>query len=133
MNHRYNSPFFNSEFKFLLMHELNFHVTGFSYGSNTHDVVGRFSRDRADFDVATTAASSWILAATSSSRASMLEFQHSSPTFETGILAAAMGTSNWRASPTVGNAFVDDTNAVAAFFFTTDGKTYTCAFQFLYS
>jgi hypothetical protein len=41
----YNSlPFFNSEFKFLLMHELNFHVTGLSYGSNTRDVMRRVPR-----------------------------------------------------------------------------------------
>jgi hypothetical protein len=45
------------------MHESNFHVIGFSYGSNTRDAVGRVSGSRADFNVATTAASSWILAA----------------------------------------------------------------------
>jgi hypothetical protein len=62
------SSFFNSEFKFLLMHESNFYVIGFLYGSNTHDVMGRVPRSRADFDVTATAASSWILAATTSSR-----------------------------------------------------------------
>jgi hypothetical protein len=33
------------------MHESNFHVTVFSYGSNTRDAVGRISSSRADFDV----------------------------------------------------------------------------------
>jgi hypothetical protein len=93
---------FNLEFEFLLMHESNFHVTGFSYWSNTHDVMRRVSRSRATFDVATTATSSWILAATTSSyivaaiasrwilaatassRSSSLEFQHSFPTFGQG-------------------------------------------------
>jgi hypothetical protein len=98
-----SSSFFNSEFKFLLMHESNFHVTGFSYRSNTCDAMGKVSHSRADFDVATTAASSWILAtiasrwilaAATSSRASRLEFQHSSPIFGPGILAVAMGTSS---------------------------------------
>jgi hypothetical protein len=93
--------FFNLEFKFLLMHGSNFHFIEFSYGSNTCDAVGRVSRNRAYFDVATTATCSWILASTSSkwilatttsNRASRLEFQHSSPTFRAGILAAAMGT-----------------------------------------
>jgi hypothetical protein len=84
--------------------------------------------------VATTAASSWmlattasrwILAATTSSRTSRPEFQHSSPTFRPEILDTAVGTSNWRASPAVGNASLDDTDTAAAstFFFTTDGKT----------
>jgi hypothetical protein len=40
------------------MHELKFHVTGFSYGSHTRDAVGRVSHSRADFDVAATATSS---------------------------------------------------------------------------
>jgi hypothetical protein len=59
----------------------------------------------------------------------MSEFQHSSPTFGPQILAAAMGTSSWRASPAMGNASVDNTNVVATvtFFFTTDGK-YLCLF-----
>jgi hypothetical protein len=35
-----------------------------------------------------------------------------------------MGTSSWRASPTVGNASVDDTDAATTIFFGTDGKTY---------
>jgi hypothetical protein len=99
----YNSlPFFNSEFKFLLLHELNFHVTGFSYGSNTRDVVGRVSRSQTTFDVAATAsrwilaatASRWILTTTVSSWPSRLEFQHFSPTFRPGILAAVVGTSS---------------------------------------
>jgi hypothetical protein len=136
MDHRYNAlPFFNSEFKFLLMHKSNFHVTGFSYGSNTCDVVGRVLHSREDFDMATATTSSWILAAnasrwilaaTASNWASRQEFQHSSPTFVPAILDATMGTSSWRASPTVGNASLDDTDAAVTFFFTTDGKTYSC-------
>jgi hypothetical protein len=103
----------DSEFKFLLIHESNFHVTGFSYGSNTDDVVGRVSRNRRASDVADTVACRWILAATAcswiqaatvyrwilpattSSWSSRLEFQHSSLTFRLGILATAiMGTSS---------------------------------------
>jgi hypothetical protein len=71
---------------------------------------------RADFNVAATAASNRILAATASSRASRPEFQHSSPSFGPGTLAATVGTSSWRTSPTVRNASVDDT----------DSKTYLC-------
>jgi hypothetical protein len=73
--------------------------------------------------MAATAASSWILA---SSRPSRSEFQHSSPTFGPHILVAVVGTSSWKASPTVGNASVDDTDAAAtaSFFFATDGKTF---------
>jgi hypothetical protein len=99
------SFFFNLEFKFLLIHNSNFHVTGFSYGSNTHDVVGRLSHSRPASDVATTIAYSWILATTSfrwtlatttSSQPSRPEFQHFSPTFWPGILVVAtVGTSNW--------------------------------------
>jgi hypothetical protein len=98
-----SSSLFNSEFKFLLMHESNFYVTGFSFGSNTRDAVGRVSHSRIDFDVATTATSSWILAATTSkwilpattsNWASRPEFQHSSPTFDPGILVAAVSTSS---------------------------------------
>jgi hypothetical protein len=72
------------------MHESNIHVTVFSYGSNTHDAMGKVSHSRTDFDVATTTASSWILATTASrwilattasSRACRTEFQHSSLTF----------------------------------------------------
>jgi hypothetical protein len=106
-------------------HESNFHVTWFSYGSNTRDVVGRVSRSQADFDMAATA--------TTSSRASRPKFHHSSPTFGPGILATAVGTSTWRASPIVGNASVDDIAAISTFFFATDGKTHIRAFQFLYS
>jgi hypothetical protein len=74
--------------------------------------------------------SRWILAATTSSRPSSLEFQHSSPTFRTQILATTVGTSSWRASPTVGNAFMDDTDvAAAATFFTTDGKIFAPPFN----
>ncbi len=86
------------------MHESNFHVTGFSYGPTTRDAVGRVSRSRETSDVATTATSSWILAATASrwilattasSQAFRLEFQHSSPTFQPGILATTVvGTSS---------------------------------------
>jgi hypothetical protein len=70
------------------MHESNFYITGFSYGSNTHDAVGRVSRSRTYFDViATTAsnwiliviASRWILAITTSGRPCRPEFQHSPP------------------------------------------------------
>jgi hypothetical protein len=124
--------FFNLEFKFLLIHKSNFHVTGFSYGSNTRDAVGRVSRSQAASDVATTTVSSWILVATASNRSSRSEFQHSSPTFQPGILAATIvGTSSWRASPTVGNAFVDDTNTAAAvtFFFATDDKSFVPIFN----
>jgi hypothetical protein len=47
MDHMYNSlSFFNSELKFVLIYKLNFHVTSFSYGSNTRDVVGRVSCSR---------------------------------------------------------------------------------------
>jgi hypothetical protein len=56
------------------MHESNFHAIGFSYGFNTRDVVGKVSLNWADFDMAATTASNWILAATTSSRPSRLEF-----------------------------------------------------------
>jgi hypothetical protein len=91
--------------------------------------------------VAATAASSWILAATTfswilvtiaSSQSSRPEFQHSSPTFRPRILTTvAMGTSSWRASPTVQNASVDDTGiaAAATFFFATDGKSFVSTFN----
>jgi hypothetical protein len=46
MDHRYNSLFFNPEFKFLLIHESNFHVIGFSYEPNTRDALGRVSHSR---------------------------------------------------------------------------------------
>jgi hypothetical protein len=106
----------------ILTHVSNFHVTWWlSYRSNTCDVVGRVSCSRTDFDVA----------ATSSSRASRSEFQQSSLTFRPEILESKP-TSTWRASPAVENASVDNTDA-AATFFTTDGKTYIRAFQFLYS
>jgi hypothetical protein len=78
-------------------------------------------------------ASNWILATTTFSWASRLEFQHSSPTFGLGILAATVGTSTWRASPVVENASVDDNDTAATFFFTTDGKTHIRLFSFLYS
>jgi hypothetical protein len=121
-----SSSFFNLEFKFLLMHESSFHVIGCLNGSNTHDGVGRVTRNQADFNVAATATSCWILAATSTSRASRPEFQHSSSTFGPGILAITMGTFSWRASPIVGNASMDYTDNAATFFFTIDGKTYSC-------
>jgi hypothetical protein len=44
----------------------NFHDIGFSNRSNTCDVMGRVSHNREGFDVAITAVSSWILAATAS-------------------------------------------------------------------
>jgi hypothetical protein len=50
--------FFNSEFKFLLIHESNFHVTGFTYGFNTPDAIGRVSHTQAASDVAATTTSS---------------------------------------------------------------------------
>jgi hypothetical protein len=55
-----------------------------------------------------------------------------SPTFGPGILATAVGTSSWRASPAVENAFVDDTDVVAAatFFFVTD-DTFMPTFKLL--
>jgi hypothetical protein len=108
---------------------------GFSYGPNTHDAVGRVP------DMVATAASSWILAATASSwilattasnRPSRPEFQHSSPTFQPGILAVTtVSTSSWRASPVVGNASVDDIDAAAAvtFFFATDDKSFVPTFN----
>jgi hypothetical protein len=113
--------FFNSEFKFLLMHESNFHVTGFSYGSNTRDAVRRVSCSQADFDVAATT-SRCILVTIASTRAPRAVFQHSSPTLGPGILAATVGTSTWRASPAVGNASMDDTGTLTTFFFVTGGK-----------
>jgi hypothetical protein len=64
--------------------------SGFSYGPNTHNAVGRVSRSRATFDVATTAAFNWILTTTAFSRLSRSEFQHSSPTFLLGILATVL-------------------------------------------
>jgi uncharacterized protein YaiE (UPF0345 family) len=126
-DHRYNSLLF----QFIIQILTHARVIGFSYGSNTRDAVGRVSRSQVDFDMATTAASSWILAATTSHLPSKSEFQHSSPTFRPGILAAAMDTSSWRASPAMGNASVDDTDAVvvATFFFTIDGKTFVPPFN----
>jgi uncharacterized membrane protein YoaK (UPF0700 family) len=115
---------------------------GFSYRPNTRDVVGRVSCSRAAFDVAATTASSWILAtttfrwilaATASNRPSRLEFQHSSPTFRPGILVTAVvGTSSCRASPVVGNASVNNSDAAAAatFFFTTDDKSFVPTFNY---
>jgi hypothetical protein len=92
------------------------------YRFNTHDVVGRISRNRADFDMAAT---------TASNRLSRPEFQHSSPTFRQGILATVVGTSSWTASPAMRNASMDDTDvaAVATFFFFTDGKTFVPPFN----
>jgi hypothetical protein len=86
--------------------------------------MGRISRSRAATDVVTTTASRWILAATASSRPSRTEFQHSTPTFRPGTLAAAVvHTSSYRASPGMRNASVYDTNA-AVTFFATDGKSF---------
>jgi hypothetical protein len=123
------------------MYESNFHVTGFSYGSNIHDVVWRVSCNQAAFVVDTTAGSTciqlavttsrWILADVASSQPSRPKFQHSSPTFGPWILAVAMGTSCWRVSLAVGNASMDETNTTdaATFFFTTDGKTFVPPFN----
>jgi hypothetical protein len=80
-----------------------------------------------------TTAFKWILAAATSNRSSKPEFQRSSPTFRPWILAVAiMGTSSWRASPAVGNASVDDTDAATTmtFFFTTDGKSFVPTFNY---
>jgi hypothetical protein len=86
-----------------------------------------------------TTASNWILAATAFrwildtaayNWPSRPEFQHT-PTFQPGIVVAAtVGTTNWRASPTMGNASVDDTDAVATvtFFFATDDKSFVPIF-----
>jgi hypothetical protein len=74
-----------------------------SHTGHTRDAVGKVSRSYADFGVAATAASRWILAfttsrwilaATTSSRPSRSEFQHSSPTLEPRILTVAAGISN---------------------------------------
>jgi hypothetical protein len=120
------------------MHELNFHIIRFSYGSNTRDAVGRGSYSRTAFDIATTAAfswilaataSKWILAATASSGPSRPELHHSSLTFRPGILAATVVTSSWRASPAAGNASVDDTAAASTFFFTTDSRIFMHPFN----
>jgi hypothetical protein len=74
--------------------------------------------------VVATTAFRWILATTVSSRPSRTEFQHFSPTFWPRVLAATVvGTSSCRASPTVGNASMDDTDAVATLFFPTDSKS----------
>jgi hypothetical protein len=107
--------------------------------ANTHDDMERVSHSRADFDVAATDASSWILATTASrsihaaivsSRSSRPEFQHSSPTFRLGILVTAVGTSSWRARPVVGNASMNDTNVAAAVtFFTTGRKIFVPPFN----
>jgi hypothetical protein len=106
-------------------------------GSNTRDAVGRISRSRATFDVAATASSQILTAATSRCgymvpAASRPEFQHYSVTIGPGKLDIAdiVGTSTWRASPTMGNASMDDTLATS--FFTSYGKTHINAFLNLY-
>jgi hypothetical protein len=76
----------------------------FSYGSNTRDAMGRVTYSRAASNVVATVASIWILAATASnwilastasSQTCRPEFQHSSHTFQPGILATAIvGTSS---------------------------------------
>jgi hypothetical protein len=83
-------------------------------------------------EILATTASRWILAATAFSRLSRSEFQHSSPTFGPGILTTTVGTSSWRASPAVGNASVDDTDAAVAttFFFATDSKIFVYTFNY---
>jgi hypothetical protein len=62
MDHNYNSRFFNSEFKFLLIYESNFYVTVFSYELNTREAVGRVSHSRTASNMAATVTSRWILA-----------------------------------------------------------------------
>jgi hypothetical protein len=52
------------------------------------------------------------------------------PTFRSGILAtAAVVTSSWRASPVMGNASVDDTDATTAVTFLFDGKSFVHTFN----
>jgi hypothetical protein len=54
------------------------------------------------------------------------------PTFRLRILAAdTVGTSSWRASPAMGNASVDNTDAAAAaiFFFASDSKSFVPTFN----
>jgi hypothetical protein len=54
------------------------------------------------------------------------------PTFRSGILAtAAVGTSSWWTSPTVGNASMDDTDAAVTttFFFVTNSKSFVTTFN----
>jgi hypothetical protein len=98
-DHMYNSlPFSIQNSNSYFMHKSNFHVTGFSHGSNTHDAVGRVSRSRANFDVAATT-SRWILITTASNRASTPEFQHFSSTFGLGILAAMWTLAGGQAPP----------------------------------
>jgi hypothetical protein len=101
-------------------------------GSKLVQASQMVSHSLAASDMATNATSNWILAATAYNRPSRPKLQHSSPTFWPGILAApTMGTSSWRASPIVGNASVDDTDAVAivTFFFATDGKSFVPTFN----
>jgi hypothetical protein len=112
---------FNSESKFLLINESNFHASDVAAASASRWILA-------------TTTFKWIPAATTSSRPSRPEFQHLSPTFQLRILATTIvGTSSWRASPAVGNASVDDTDAAAAaaaiFFFTTDGKSFVHTFN----
>jgi hypothetical protein len=107
----------------ILTHKSKFHVIGFSYGSNTDMPWGGSPIARQ--------ASMWPPPPLAGHK--LPEFQHSSLTFRPRIVATAVSTSTWRASPTMGNASVDDTNAAAIFFFTTDGKTHIHAFPFLYS
>jgi hypothetical protein len=68
MDHRYNP------LPFSILKKSYSCVTGFSYGSNTRDAVGKVSHSQEDFDVAATTASSWIVATTTSSRAYRPEF-----------------------------------------------------------
>jgi hypothetical protein len=141
MDHRYNSlPF---QFKIQILTHSRVKLSYYRVLIRAHHSCcrGRVSHSRAAFDVATATASSWILAATAfrwilaaiaSSRSSKPEFQHSSPTFRPGILAVAtVSTSSLRASPTVGNASVDDTDAaaVATFFFATYSKPFVPTFN----
>jgi hypothetical protein len=54
------------------------------------------------------------------------------PIFRPRILVTVVvGTSSWRASPTMGNASVDDTDAAdtATFFFATDSKSFVPTFN----
>jgi hypothetical protein len=102
--------FFNLEFKFLLMYESNFHVAGFSYGSNIHDAMGRVSHRRADSKLPPPSppAGYWPPPPLGGYWPPPLPIRHlgqsssTPPTFEPGILAAVVGTYSWRASPWCG-------------------------------
>jgi hypothetical protein len=137
MDHRYNSSFFNSEFKFLLIHESNFNVTGFSYGPTTRDAMGRVSRSRAAYDVAAADTSMWILGATAFRWIlATTAIQARVPRLLPQLLAPDTGRRRrghlqQEGKPIVGNASMDDTDAtaIATFFFATDDKSFVPTFN----